>query len=64
VALASATFPYLLELCERGLDDALGGNPALAAGVNCYRGQVTHAALAAAQNRPLAATPWLAAAPH
>jgi alanine dehydrogenase len=64
VALASATFPYVLELCERGLREALCGNPSLAAGVNCYHGQVTHPALAAAQHRPLVSEPWQTAVPQ
>jgi alanine dehydrogenase len=59
LALTNAIFPYLMELCDRGALEALRANAPLAAGVNCFRGQVTHAALAAAQKLPFSPAPWL-----
>src|SRR5437899_2997603 len=53
MALTNATFPYLLELANNGLEKAVAENPALRAGVNTYRGQVTHPGVAESQNRPL-----------
>jgi alanine dehydrogenase len=47
-ALTNATLPYALELATRGVADAARANPALAAGVNIWRGQVVHPAVAAA----------------
>jgi alanine dehydrogenase len=58
LALTNATLPYLQELCERGVEGALRANPALARGVNCYRGAVTHAGVAEAQDLPLKKRPW------
>ena len=58
LALNNATFPYLLELCRRGVDGALNANPALARGVNCYRGQVTQKGVADALGLPYVHQPW------
>jgi alanine dehydrogenase len=52
LALTNATFPYLQELANKGLEKACETNPGLAAGVNTYRGNVTYAAVAESQNRP------------
>ncbi|HXX48537.1 MAG TPA: alanine dehydrogenase [Myxococcota bacterium] len=60
LALNNATFPYLMELCRRGIDGALRANPALARGVNCYRGHVTQKGVAEALVAPLAVAPWAA----
>jgi alanine dehydrogenase len=57
-ALTNATLPYLLELAARGVEAALRANRALARGVNCYRGEVTHRGIAEAQGLPLAPAPW------
>lgn len=57
-ALASAILPYLQELCEHGVDEALRRNPALARGVNCYRGEVTLAGVASALDVPAVHAPW------
>ena len=46
-ALTNATFPYVLALAERGVG-ALKRDPALAAGLNTHRGQLTYAAVAEA----------------
>jgi alanine dehydrogenase len=50
-ALTNATFPYLLELANKGLEKACDGNPALREGVNTYRGYVTHHGVAESQGR-------------
>jgi alanine dehydrogenase len=50
-ALTNATFPYLLELANKGLESACEGNPALREGVNTYRGYVTHHGVAESQGR-------------
>jgi alanine dehydrogenase len=50
-ALTNATFPYLLELANKGLERACDGNPALREGVNTYRGYVTHHGVAESQGR-------------
>ena len=51
-ALTNATFPYLLELANKGLDRACAEHPGLCAGVNTYQGQVTHQGVAESQHRP------------
>jgi alanine dehydrogenase len=50
-ALTNATFPYLLELANKGLAHAAQENPGLSAGVNTYQGGVTHHGVAESQNR-------------
>src|SRR5580700_751878 len=50
-ALTNATFPYLLELANKGLAHAAQENPGLRAGVNTYQGGVTHHGVAESQNR-------------
>lgn len=47
-ALTNATFPYLVELAERGVEEAAAADPVLRAGVNTVRGSCTNAAVAAA----------------
>jgi alanine dehydrogenase len=51
LALTNSTFPYLLELANLGLEKAMETNPGLQAGVNTYRGKVTHAGVAESQGR-------------
>ncbi len=46
-ALVNQTTDYIVMLAERGID-AIWGNPALQAGLNAFRGQVTHPAVAKA----------------
>ena len=58
LALANAILPYLLELCDRGVDETLRRQPPLARGVNCYRGEVTIAGVADAIGLPVAYAPW------
>ena len=50
-ALTNATFPYLLELANKGLAHAAHENPGLRAGVNTYQGNVTHRGVAESQSR-------------
>lgn len=51
-ALTNATLPYLLELANKGLEQACLDHPAIAEGVNTYHGHLTHPAVAEAQGRP------------
>lgn len=51
-ALTNATLPYVLALAGHGLAAAVAADPALAAGVNCYRGQVVNAPVAEALGLP------------
>ncbi|MCO5177128.1 MAG: alanine dehydrogenase [Thermomicrobiales bacterium] len=53
IALSNATLPYGLRLADSGLD-AIRRDPALAKGVNVYRGQVTYQAVAEAFGMPSA----------
>ncbi len=50
-ALTNATFPYLLELANRGLEGACERHPAIREGVNTYNGYVTHSGVAQSQGR-------------
>ena len=50
-ALNNATFPYLLELANRGMAGACGGSRALYEGVNTYQGHVVYPAVAESQGR-------------
>jgi alanine dehydrogenase len=47
-ALTNVTLPYVVAICEAGLEDAVRRDPALARGVNVYGGSVTNAAVAEA----------------
>jgi alanine dehydrogenase len=49
--LTNATFPYLLQLADHGLEKACDRHPALREGVNTYNGYVTHAGVAQSQGR-------------
>ena len=51
-ALTNATFPYLLELANRGLEGACAAHPAISTAVNTYKGQITHHSVAESQGRP------------
>jgi alanine dehydrogenase len=48
-ALTNATFPYLAELCGKGLEQACQDNAAIRAGVNTYAGHITHPGVAVSQ---------------
>jgi alanine dehydrogenase len=51
-ALTNATLPYVVELANRGLADAVSSDPALAKGVNVYEGAVVYEPVAAAHGLP------------
>jgi alanine dehydrogenase len=51
-ALTNATLPYLLELANKGVEQACEGHPAIREGVNTYRGHLTYAAVACSQGQP------------
>jgi len=48
-ALTNATYPYLAELCARGLEGACELNPAICQGVNTYGGYITYPGVAESQ---------------
>jgi alanine dehydrogenase len=50
-ALNNATFPYLLELANRGLEGACKHSKAIREGVNTYQGHVVYAAVAESQGK-------------
>jgi len=50
--LTNATFPYLMQLANKGLAQACQANPAIREGVNTYGGAITYPAVAESQNRP------------
>ena len=50
-ALTNATFPYLMELADHGLEGACERHAAIKNGVNTYNGYVTHAGVAESQGR-------------
>ena len=50
--LTNATFPYLMQLCNKGLEEACGANHAICEGVNTYRGSITYPGVAESQGRP------------
>src|SRR3989441_12299059 len=46
-ALTNATLPYVVQLAARGVAGAARANPALAKGINVWRGRIVHPAVAA-----------------
>ncbi len=54
-ALTNVTLPHVLEIATLGLEGAVRADPALALGVNVYRGRITNAGVAEAHG--LEATP-------
>ena len=52
LALTNATLPYVLDLARLGVEEAVRRDPALARGVNAYRGRLTHRAVAEAHRLP------------
>jgi alanine dehydrogenase len=52
-ALSNATLPYVIELAEKGVEEALEGDPGLRLGVNVRAGAITHPAVAEALAAPL-----------
>jgi alanine dehydrogenase len=57
LGLTNATFPYLLELANKGLERACGEHAGLREGINTYMGYVTYRAVAEAQGRQWKAFP-------
>ena len=51
-ALANATLPYAVDLADRGAIAAVRSNPALAKGVNVWRGRIVHHGVAEALGEP------------
>ncbi len=51
-ALTNATFPYLMELANKGVENSIAERPSLRSGVNTFRGEITHQGVAESQNRP------------
>lgn len=49
--LTNATFPYLLQLADQGLEQACHTSQAIREGVNTYGGHITYPAVAESQNR-------------
>jgi alanine dehydrogenase len=47
-ALTNATLPYVIELAELGVEEALQANEALRHGLNVKDGEITHPAVAEA----------------
>ena len=41
-ALANATLPYLLKICNLGPEEAMRSDPSLRAGLNTYQGKITY----------------------
>ncbi len=50
--LSNATLPYVMKLANRGFKEAVLSDPALAKGVNTYRGELTYQAVAEAFDLP------------
>jgi alanine dehydrogenase len=49
--LTNATFRYLMQLCNKGLERACETNNAICEGVNTYRGNITYPGVAESQGR-------------
>jgi alanine dehydrogenase len=52
-ALTSVTLPYVIRLVQKGVEAALREDPALAAGLNLFRGRVIHPGVAEAHGMRL-----------
>jgi alanine dehydrogenase len=52
-ALTSVTLPYVIQLVQKGVEAALREDPALAAGLNLFRGRVVHPGVAEAHGMRL-----------
>ena len=51
-ALTNATFPYLMQLANKGLEGACQTNKAICEGVNTFQGHITYPAVAESQGLP------------
>ena len=54
-ALTNATLPYVIELAERGVAEALESSAELHSGLNVKGGEITHQAVAEALGMPVPA---------
>ncbi|WP_343518730.1 alanine dehydrogenase [Sphingomonas sp.] len=54
-ALNNATLPFVMKLANLGAEKAMAADPHLAAGLNVYRGAITHEAVAEALDLPFTA---------
>ena len=45
-ALTNVTLPYILRIADMGIDPAMQADPALAKGLNVYKGVITHPVVA------------------
>jgi alanine dehydrogenase len=54
-ALTNATLPYVIDLAEHGIEDALAADRGLRKGLNVSDGQITHPAVAEALEVPVGA---------
>jgi alanine dehydrogenase len=61
LALTQATLPYILELADLGLNDALARDAGLRSGLQVHSGQVTHQGLAEDVRRPFVSYDQIAA---
>ncbi len=52
LALVNATLPYITKLADGDIKTILGQDQNLSAGLNVYKGQITHSAVASALNYP------------
>ena len=57
-ALTNATLPYVLELANKGVAAAARDNPALARGINVWRGRIVHPAVAESTGEPPTVLTW------
>ena len=57
-ALTNATLPYVRAIAAKGLDAAAQADPAVARGINTYKGTCPHAAVASALNVDLTPLPF------
>ena len=58
-ALTNATLPYVMELAERGVAEALESSMELRSGLNVKDGEITHPAVAEALDTAVAADPQI-----
>jgi alanine dehydrogenase len=54
-ALSNATLPYMLQLANKGADQAMAENPSLALGLNVRAGNITHPAVETAYREAVSA---------
>jgi alanine dehydrogenase len=54
-ALTNATLPYVIDIAERGVREALDASPGLREGLNVDRGEITYPAVAEALEMPVTA---------